>query len=73
MKQPTLQSLEARIDQLIQTCLQLAQDNKQLREQQQLLLAERDALIEKTNIARDRVEMMIERLKALEETTHYEQ
>ena len=63
---PEIQSLEAKIDQLIRTCSQLSDENQALREQQSNLMAERAALIEKSELARSRVEAMIARLKAME-------
>lgn len=63
---PDLQSLEIRIDELIKTCEQLSAENQALREQQANLVAERAALIEKSELARTRVEAMIARLKAME-------
>lgn len=61
-----LQSLEAQVDALIRTCEQLAEENKALRDQQANLMAERASLIEKSELARTRVEAMIARLKAME-------
>lgn len=61
-----LESLEARIDALIRTCDQLREENRVLREQQTHLTTERAALIEKSELARTRVEAMIARLRAME-------
>jgi cell division protein ZapB len=61
-----LQGLEAQVDDLIQTCDQLTDENRALRDQQSSLVAERASLIEKSELARSRVEAMIERLKAME-------
>ncbi|NIM29601.1 MAG: TIGR02449 family protein [Gammaproteobacteria bacterium] len=61
-----LQALEAQVDELIQTCEQLSEENRALRDQQSTLVAERANLIEKSELARSRVEAMIARLKAME-------
>ena len=61
-----LQALEAQVDELIQTCDQLTDENRALRDQQSSLVAERAGLIEKSELARSRVEAMIARLKAME-------
>lgn len=58
--------LEQRVDELISKCNQLGEENRSLKAQQEKLVAERAALIEKTELARSRVEAMITRLKALE-------
>jgi len=61
-----LSSLEARVDELISALGDLSDENRALRDQQSNLLAERSALIEKSELARSRVESMIARLKAME-------
>lgn len=62
----SLRSLEARLDELIRACEELTDENRALRDQQSHLMAERAALIEKSELARSRVEAMIARLKAME-------
>ena len=59
-------ALEERVDQLIRTVRQLQQENSALRNQQDSLVTERAALIEKTELARARIESMISRLRAME-------
>ena len=61
-----LQKLENQIDALIDTMAQLKQENSSLRHQQDHLISERSQLIEKTELARNRVEAMITRLRSLE-------
>jgi cell division protein ZapB len=61
-----LQNLENQIDALIETVTRLKQENTSLRHQQDNLLSERSQLIEKTELARNRVEAMITRLRSLE-------
>ncbi len=61
-----LRQLELRIDDLIDTVDLLKNENTNLRQQQDRLVTERSQLIEKTEMARSRVEAMISRLKSLE-------
>ena len=69
MAKPSLVTLESRVDELIALCDELRTDNAALRAQQNTLLAERASLIEKSELARTRVEAMIARLKAMEVNT----
>lgn len=64
-----LSNLEARIDDLVRSVRELSEENAALRNQQSNLMAERAALIEKSELARSRVEAMIARLKAMEIST----
>jgi len=61
-----LENLEKQIDALIDTVASLKRENTSLRHQQDNLLSERAQLIEKTELARTRVEAMITRLRSLE-------
>ncbi len=61
-----LKKLEARVDELIRACGSLQDENSSLRDTQQSLVAERAELIEKTELAKTRVEAMITRLKSME-------
>lgn len=61
-----LKRLESQVDQLIQTIERLSDENRNLRGKQQELMSERAELIEKTELARNRVEAMISRLRAIE-------
>lgn len=58
--------LEIRVDELIQTCEQLKDENRLLKAQQQSYSSERAKLLDKQDEARNRVESMISRLKTLE-------
>ena len=58
--------LEARVDDLILTVDALKTENSTLRHQQKNLISERAVLIEKTELARSRIESMIARLRAME-------
>ena len=61
-----IRGLEEKIDHLIRLCGQLEDENRALRDQQSSLIAERAALVEKSELARSRVEAMISRLRAME-------
>ncbi len=61
-----LKKLETRVEELINTCSALKDENQSLRQHQGNLMSERAKLIEKTELARNRVEAMINRLKAME-------
>lgn len=66
MEESDLKILERRVDELIQRLNAVNSENQSLRESQSALIAERARLIEKTELARTRVEGMITRLKAME-------
>ena len=59
MDNESLKKLEHRVDDLIGTCRQLKKENHAIQ-------SEHARLVEKTQIARTRIESMIGRLKALE-------
>lgn len=61
-----LKALEVRVDELIRACDFLKEENKSLKLKQDSLISERAALIEKTELAKTRIESMITRLKSLE-------
>ncbi len=61
-----LKSLEHHVNDLISTVDVLKNENTNLRHQHHQLMTERSQLIEKTELARSRIEAMISRLKALE-------
>jgi len=58
-------NLEEKLDRLIELCQQLKRDNKALREREGDLLGERSQLMKKNEMARQKVETMINRLQAL--------
>ena len=58
--------LERRVSELISLTEQLSRENKALRTQQENWSVERAKLIEKNELAKSRVESMIGRLRALE-------
>lgn len=63
-----LSKLESRIDELIHACQRLRQENLSLRSNHDTLSEKHTRLAEKTRVARERIEAMIGRLKALERT-----
>ena len=63
-----ISGLERRVDALIHLCLRLQEENTSLRARQESLVAERGELIEKNEQARSRVEAMLSRLRAMEES-----
>jgi cell division protein ZapB len=67
MSNPILLRLESKLDQLMHICEGLSLENRSLKARESDLLIERSRLIEKNEIARSRVEAMINRLKSLEE------
>lgn len=59
--------LEQQVEELIRLCDRLREENASLRASQEHLVAERADLIEKTELARSRVEAMVVRLKSMED------
>jgi len=62
-----LLKLEVRLEELVNTITRLKEENRSLRNQQESMGTERANLIEKSEMARARVEAMINRLKAMEQ------
>ncbi len=62
-----LKRLEERVDTLVRVCDQLQDENRSLRQRQDVLTAERANLLQKNEQVRARVEAMIGRLKAMEQ------
>ena len=61
-----LELLETRVEELMKAVSHLKEENHSLQDKQQVLIEERNALDEKTKLAKSRVEAMIERLKSME-------
>ena len=61
-----LRRLDKRIEELIKAIDQLKEENRALRQRQDILAAERTSLLQRNEQARTRVEAMIGRLKAME-------
>ena len=66
MEQPEIDTLIEKVDRLIEICDQLQLQNRQLLAQERSWREERLQLIEKNDLARQKVEAMILRLKSLE-------
>ncbi len=64
-----LTHLEQRVQDLIELCDRLSQENKLLRANAAAWKGERAELIRRNDLARSKVESMIARLKALEQDT----
>lgn len=62
-----LKRLEKRVDALVRVCDQLQDENKTLKQRQDVLTGERANLLQKNEQVRARVEAMIGRLKAMEQ------
>ena len=63
-----LAQLERRVERLMMLCERLREENRVLLRSQESLNAERAALLERNETARARIEAMIGRLKALEQS-----
>jgi len=61
-----LKRLDKRIEELIRIVQQLKEENRALRQRQEILVSERTGLLQRNEQARTRVEAMIGRLKAME-------
>ena len=62
-----LKRLEKRVDALVKVCDQLQDENRSLKQRQDVLTSERASLLQKNEQVRARVEAMIGRLKAMEQ------
>ncbi len=67
MAELSLKSVERKIDELIKLCEELNRENQTLKASAEAWQQEREVLLEKTNVARTKVESMIQRLRALEQ------
>ena len=61
-----IDGLEERLDELVRLCEQLKAENIRLRAKQASLLSERSELVDKNELARNRVESILSRLKETE-------
>ncbi|MCK7543955.1 TIGR02449 family protein [Marinobacter bryozoorum] len=66
MEQSDLQAMADKLDRLIERCRKLEQDNAAMRELQDEWHRERAQLIQRNDLAKNRIEAMIGRLRALE-------
>ncbi|MDX1458313.1 MAG: TIGR02449 family protein [Marinobacter sp.] len=67
MDQSELQALADKLDQLVERCRKLEQDNATMRQLQDDWNRERAQLIQKNDLAKNKIEAMIGRLRALEQ------
>lgn len=68
LTEQALSALEERVATLALRCTRLSEENAALQRQLLQLQQERGSLLEKHELAKSRVEAMIHRLKAMEET-----
>ncbi|WP_417516296.1 TIGR02449 family protein [Marinobacter sp.] len=66
MEQSEVQALADKLDKLIEHCQKLEQNNATLRQLQDDWNRERSQLIQKNDLAKNKIEAMIGRLRALE-------
>jgi len=69
MPDTQLQTLTQKIDALISLCAQLNRENTALKADANTWLAERQQLVDKNELAKTKVEAIIDRLKAMEQNT----
>ncbi|MEQ5836069.1 TIGR02449 family protein [Marinobacter halodurans] len=67
MDQSELQALADKVDRLIARCQKLEQENASMRQMQDDWNRERAQLMQKNDLARNKIEAMIGRLRALEQ------
>ena len=67
MADPQLKALAVKINDLIQLCDLLDKENRSLKAEAANWAEEREQLVEKNEVARNKVASMISRLKALEQ------
>jgi len=66
MENNAIQQLEQQIDELLRAGRRLREENSLLKSQQSSWVAERAQLVEKTEVARTRIEKMVSRLQELD-------
>jgi len=67
MEKDAIQQLEVQVDELLRASRRIREENMLLKSQQAAWLAERTELVDKTDLARSRIETMVGRLKELDE------
>ena len=67
MEKDAIQQLELQVDELLNASRRIREENMLLKSQQAAWLAERTELVDKTDMARSRIENMVSRLKQLDE------
>ncbi|MDG1688682.1 MAG: TIGR02449 family protein [Gammaproteobacteria bacterium] len=66
MEKDDLQQLEKQIDDLLKVSRRTREENMLLKSQQSAWVTERAKLVERTELARSRIDKMVERLKELD-------
>ena len=61
-----IESLEIRVDKLIQKCDQLNIENQSLKENNQKLSETQQSILKKNNLAKSKAETILERLRSIE-------
>lgn len=59
-------ALETRVDELIELCEALASENRALRERNRAWATEKSDLVERNELARNKIEALIGRLKSMD-------
>lgn len=67
MSDISFNTLESKVDELIQLCNEMKSENQLLRDDKHNWETERKALVEKNELARARLEKVLQRLKTLEQ------
>ena len=67
MSDTSFNTLEDKVDELIQLCHDMKKENQILRDDKHNWVNERDSLVEKNQLARTRLEKVLQRLKSLEQ------
>ena len=67
MTETSMKTLEEKVDALIQLCADMKSENQRLREEQHVLQTERTNLLNKNQLARTRLEKVLDRLKSLQQ------
>ena len=63
-----VETLEIRVDELIQKCSQLNIENQSLKENNQELSEAQKSVLEKNNLAKSKAETILERLRSIEDS-----
>ena len=63
-----IESLEIRVDKLIQKCDQLNIENQSLKENNQELFKTQQSVLKKNNLAKSKAETILERLRSIEDS-----
>lgn len=67
MTDTSFKVLEEKVDSLIQLCTDMKQENQKLREQEHQWQIERTNLLNKNQLAKTRLEKVLDRLKTLQQ------